>query len=245
MTYFSDEQLSAFLDSELPESEMEAIRNQLAIDDDLTNRIAQLASVDAIVSSTYHAIDEKPLPDSINQLLNSADTQTDKHKVVPISLWQRTKAAWQEHAPLATAAALLVGLTVGLTTQFSDSDESNQWSDIVSVLNQEISGQPITLVEGYQLVPRVSFVNTQNQWCRQFVLHTPKDTQHSIACHDSDGWQLEATLFDEPVRAGSYHTASSQAPINSLVDSMASGDFLTPEQEQDVIRSGWAQPSNH
>lgn len=243
MIHFSDEQLSAFLDSELPESEMEAIRDQLAVDDILTNRIAQLASVDAIVSSTYHAIDEKPLPDSVLKLLDSIDSQkpTPAASVTPLSAWQRIKSGLNNHAPLATAAALVIGLTIGLMSRINDVQDSDYWSTIAASLDNNISGTPITLAEGYTLLPRVSFSNANEQFCRQFVLNTPNNSQHSIACRSSDGWQLAATIYDKPIEAGSYQTASSDSAINKLVDTMAVGTFLNTEQEQKAIRSGWAQ----
>lgn len=237
----SDEKLSAFLDSELPEQEMAMIRDLLAADETIVGRIADMASVDAIVSSTYHQIDDVPLPQPVQQLLDSADTGSEvSTNVIRFPLWQRIKSGWHNHAPLATAAALIIGLSIGLTSRIADFDNPDQWAMIASALDQEISGQPITLAEGYILLPRVSFTNADEQFCRQFVLNTPNNSQHSIACHDSNGWQLNATLFDEPIQASSYQTASTNQPINNLVESMAVGTFLNAEQEQQAIRSGWA-----
>lgn len=237
----SDERLSAFLDSELPDKEMLMIRDLLASDETLAERIADMASVDAIVSSTYHQIDKVPLPQSIQQLLDSADTGSKAStNVLRFPVWQRMKSGWQNHAPLATAAALIIGLSIGLTSRMADFDNPAKWATIASALDQEVSGQPITLAQDYTLLPRVSFTNANEQFCRQFVLNTPNNSQHSIACHDSNGWQLTATLFNEPIQASSYQTASTNHPINSLVESMAVGTFLDTEQEQQAIRSGWA-----
>lgn len=242
----TDEKLSAFLDSELPEKQMQLIRDQLADNEDLAIRLAELANVDVIVSTTYHDIDDVPLPESIRKLVTENEPVSQaNNSVVDLSLWKRAKSAWQNHAPLATAAALLLGLTIGISMHFSGTGSSEQWSKIVSALNENVSGQSIAIAPGYEVMPRVSFNNANQQLCRQFVLQTPENTQHSIACHDGNSWQLEATLYDEPIEAGSYQTASSQQPINNLVESMAVGAFLNAEQEQQAIRSGWAQPLNH
>lgn len=242
----TDEKLSAFLDSELPEHEMKLIRDQLADDEDLVIRLAELACVDAIVSATYHDIDEVPLPESIQKLVSDNEHLLQANDtVVDLSLWRRAKSAWQAHAPLATAAALVLGLTIGLFTQLVGTNSSNYWPQITTALDDHVSGQSISLAEGYDLTARVSFMNSDQQLCRQFVLQTPENSQHSIACHDGNNWQLKATLIDEPLRAGSYQTASSQQPINSLVESMAAGAFLNADQEQEAIRSGWAHPLNH
>lgn len=242
----TDEKLSAFLDSELPEHEMQLIRDQLADNETLAIRLAELASVDAIVSATYHDIDDVPLPESIQNLVSVNENVSQVNAtVVDFSLWQRAKTAWQAHAPFATAAALVLGLTIGLFTQISGTHSTNHWPHVVTALNENVSGQPISLADGYQFIPRVSFINQDQQLCRQFVLQTPANTQHSIACHNGNSWQLAATLFDEPTKSGSYQTASSQQPINSLVETMAFGAFLNAEQEQEAIRSGWAHPLNH
>ena len=45
----SDEMLSAFLDAELSEEDMEAVRCALETDDDLVMRLAELAQVDHAV----------------------------------------------------------------------------------------------------------------------------------------------------------------------------------------------------
>lgn len=242
----TDEILSAFLDSELPEHEMQLIRDHIADNEALAIRLAELASVDAIISETYHDIDEVPLPESVRKMVSEYDNSSQSHEtVVDINLWRRVKTAWQSHTPLATAAALALGLTIGLFTQFAGTNSSNHWSQIVTALDRNMSGQSVMLDEGYELTPRVSFINQNQHLCRQFVLQTPDNTQNSIACHDGNSWQLQATLYDEPIKAGSYQTASSQQPINSLVESMASGAFLNAEQEQKAIDSGWAQPLNH
>jgi len=242
----TDEKLSAFLDSELPDHEMKLIRDQLTEDENLVIRLAELASVDAIVSATFHDIDDVPLPDSIQNLVsNNEQASQASSTVVDLNLWKRTKSAWQAHAPLATAAAMVLGLAIGLLTQVQDRHSFNYWPQIATALDDHVSGQSITLSEGYELTARVSFMSQDQQLCRQFLLRTPENSQHSIACHNGNNWQLEATLFDEPLSAGSYQTASSQHPINSLVESMATGSFLNAEQEQEAIRSGWAQPLNH
>ena len=65
----SDEVLSAFLDAELPEQQMEQIREALLEDDNLANRLADLAMVDEVIATKYDKINQQPLPAAINELL--------------------------------------------------------------------------------------------------------------------------------------------------------------------------------
>lgn len=248
--HISDEKLSAFLDSELPEKEMEMIRELLATDETLVNRIAEMASVDAIVSSTYHQIDEEPLPHSIQQLLDSADhspsgiaasvSAKSTSNVTSFPLWRRFGQAIQQHASYATAAALVIGMGVGYSLLGINSQGNPDWDAVAQVLNHTPSGDSITLNEQFIVTPRVSFTNTEGQFCRQFVMVDSSQQHNNIACHTPQGWQLHATVYTTPQADSSYQTATSDQTINAMVDAMANGPFLNREQEQEAITHDWS-----
>jgi len=61
----SDEMLSAFLDSALPEQQMEQIRQQLMHDEQLTERMADLAMIDTMVLQHYQQINQQPMPAAV------------------------------------------------------------------------------------------------------------------------------------------------------------------------------------
>jgi anti-sigma factor RsiW len=65
----TDETLSAFLDNELTDAEMEAVRDQIEKDPTLADRLAEMASVDAELQAHYGSIDDRPMPASITRML--------------------------------------------------------------------------------------------------------------------------------------------------------------------------------
>lgn len=93
----TDEKLSAFIDNELPADEMDAIRDQIVTDDSLVDRIAQLSFVDHAVSTTLHAIDDKPLPDSVSQLFETEQSSASTSNVVPFPAMRKVATVLRAH----------------------------------------------------------------------------------------------------------------------------------------------------
>ena len=75
----NDETLSAFLDSELSEHEMEQVRKALETDDELIMRLAELSEVDMRVKEHATSIDDAPLSDSLAKTVAKLDTATTKN----------------------------------------------------------------------------------------------------------------------------------------------------------------------
>lgn len=134
----SDEQLSAFLDQELTGPEMDAIREAIRFDASLADRLALLASADAMLRRHASAIDATPMPEAVLQLLqpasaaereehapaaadsNSSSNRADRshsNKVVQLSHWQKLRRQStrfvREHGALAAAVTLMIGFGAG------------------------------------------------------------------------------------------------------------------------------------
>ena len=75
----NDETLSAFLDSELSEHEMEQVRKALETDDELVMRLAELSEVDMLVKEHATSIDDAPLSDSLAKTVAKLDIATTKN----------------------------------------------------------------------------------------------------------------------------------------------------------------------
>jgi len=93
---FTDEQLSAFLDGELNQSEMEHIRKELVRDDNLAERLEEIAFTNSLIISKYEDIDSRPLPQAVvdllannshksNQLLTALKSFLTKLKIRPLA----------------------------------------------------------------------------------------------------------------------------------------------------------------
>ena len=122
----SDEQLSAFLDAELPEDEMEMIRQGISEDESLANRLAELAMVDEQVARHYARIDEHPMPAAVSRLLD----EDSKPATNVIAFPARKKLpGFQRYAAVAACAAVLMGIGVvqWLPTDQAAREKLRQW----------------------------------------------------------------------------------------------------------------------
>ncbi|WP_051687276.1 hypothetical protein [Microbulbifer sp. HZ11] len=245
----TDKQLSAFLDGELPEPQMDEIRALLLEHESLADRLAQLAAVDQTVRQTYSAIDQRPMPDGITSLLEKE--RAGSAQVIAFPLWRRAQRQvhqqLQRHAGMAAAIALAIGLGAGWLLPTTDNNEG-QWQTVAAGLEQAPSGASLTLPDGRAITPRLTFRNQQGDYCRQFQLREANGGSENIACRNDGGqWQLAASVQLDAVQApGSYQTATGGSLLDSALDAMAA-ETLAPAQEQKIIGKGWnktgAEPS--
>nr|WP_297403976.1 hypothetical protein [uncultured Marinobacter sp.] len=245
----TDETLSAFLDAELPEPEMQAVRARVQVDPALADRLAALAAVDDQLAGYYSAIDSRPLPDSVARLLSDAQT-TDigaSGKVVNIRrAWHGMQRGLRTHAGLAVAAMLVMALGVA---QLFTGAPGEQWQTVARALETSPSGIPVDLADGRTLTPRLTFRNQTGDYCRQFRVQGSMDrgqASENIACRSAEaGWERVARveLAPEAVSpATGYQTASGGSVLDDTLDRMISGDIIAPQREQQLIAEGWVNP---
>ncbi|WP_077340297.1 anti-sigma factor family protein [Pseudocolwellia agarivorans] len=257
---FSDETLSAFLDAELPEQQMERIRAALLEDDNLANRLADLAMVDEVIANEYDKINQQPLPAAINELLaaipedsapvesiKAAEQFTDKTQTANkanhtnnesnvVSLWQRTKKSTNKPFAIAASVAVAAGL---FATVFTQSNTGNSWQEVVQILEQQTSGNEQVLANGQTIKTQLTFTNQQGDFCRQYDINNEQDVEHNIACRVNQQWELNLTVIEQKHITQNYQTATSTSLLREQIDSMAVGDFLDKQQEQQVINNRW------
>ncbi|WP_426358097.1 anti-sigma factor family protein [Pseudocolwellia sp. HL-MZ19] len=219
----SDEVLSAFLDAELPEQQMEQIREALLEDDNLANRLADLAMVDEVIATKYDEINQQPLPAAINELLaaipeekasvtaiqaaenfseNTASqpdlntTHSSESKSNVVSLWQRTKNSTNKPFALAASIAVAAGLFATIFSQTNNLSGDN-WQEVAQILEQKTSGNEQTLANGKTIKTQLTFNNQQGNFCRQYDVSSEKDIERNIACRVNQEWELALTVIEQ------------------------------------------------
>jgi hypothetical protein len=219
----SDEVLSAFLDAELPEQQMEQIREALLEDDNLANRLADLAMVDEVIATKYDEINQQPLPAAINELLaaipeekasvtaiqaaeNFSDnttsqpdlntTHSSESKSNVVSLWQRTKNSTNKPFALAASIAVAAGLFATIFSQTNNLSGDN-WQEVAQILEQKTSGNEQTLANGKTIKTQLTFNNQQGNFCRQYDVSSEKDIERNIACRVNQEWELALTIVEQ------------------------------------------------
>lgn len=219
----SDEVLSAFLDAELPEQQMEQIREALLEDDNLANRLADLAMVDEVIATKYDEINQQPLPAAINELLaaipeekasvtaiQAAENFSDNTTSQPdlntthssesesnvVSLWQRTKNSTNKPFALAASIAVAAGLFATIFSQTNNLSGDN-WQEVAQILEQKTSGNEQTLANGKTIKTQLTFNNQQGNFCRQYDVSSEKDIERNIACRVNQEWELALTIVEQ------------------------------------------------
>lgn len=239
----TDETLSAFLDSELSDAEMEAVRDKLEADPSLTDRLAELASVDATLQAHYGSIDDRPMPESVTRMLedpSSGDTAPEQDNVVRFPWWRTIRG----QAGKAVAAAVIAG--VALMQWFGmPSNGDPAWQEVAQVLENQPSGQMHQLdsqsASGANLTPRLTFQTQDGQWCRQFRLNTETAASEQIACRGETGeWEQVARAEAGPAAsADAYQTASGGSALDPTLERMMSGAPVGPEEERELLVQQW------
>ncbi|GHG67536.1 hypothetical protein GCM10010919_16290 [Alishewanella longhuensis] len=227
----SDEMLSAFLDAALAEHEMEQIRQQLLEDEQLTQRLADLALVDSLVAQHYQHIDQKPMPISVMQLLNDNDSSN----VVTFPWWRRVQQQFQQHAAAVACIAVFAGYGLAQLNDKPQTTIATLNQDVMQLLNSAQSGNTYATA-AQQLIPQLSFVNQQGDFCRHYTLRTSNLQSENIACRKQGEWLIEASLLTSlNPDAGQYQTASGGHPLDSILDLLMAGPALSLEAEQEYL----------
>lgn len=226
----TDETLSAFLDNELPEAEMQTVRDALVADDELSARLAELAAADDMYRRHAAMINDRPMPPEVLAMLDD--------KVVELSAWRRlrskTRTVLSEYASLAAGIALVVGFAGG---QFIGTPEAGNGPDasLATALSQTPSGQAVMLSDGRQLTSNFSFLDQQQRLCRQFVVSSEQQSSSNIACREGSNWQLQASVYNHNIPDANYQPASRNDWIDQLLDELMSGQPMSLEQEKAAL----------
>ena len=235
----SDEMLSAFLDAQLTDAEMDTVRQHLLVDEQLAERLADLAMVDSLVQQHYAQIDQRPMPEAILQLLDDAETTppaeaTNNAKVIPFPLWRRAQQQLQRHAAAVACIALFAGYGASQLSGPAQPVLAGLSTDVVQLLDSAASGQRYPLAD-QQLTPRLSFINQQGDFCRQYSRQSQTELSENIACRRNGQWRQQASVNIElpgTVNDGQYQTASGGSILDNILDNMMAGAPLNAAAEQ-------------
>ncbi len=253
----TDEQLSAYIDGELAASDMELIRRMLEDNDALSARLARLKRMDQIITAAYGSITDEPIPDPVLSLLAPATNapKSDLHSdnIFPLPNGRTLHIPKQWHAPLAAAAALAVGVSIGL--QLSPNIHPNRTAPMIAgiidkssplhaALETAPSAQPFMLGtdKGGAITPVLTFKSTDGRFCREFNLRSSTGGQRALACRLDGTWVVQFAAATNSKAAGAvYSTASSDvaAQFNELIDVLIDDAPLDADEEAAIIEKQW------
>lgn len=178
MTQMTDEQLSAYLDNELPAEDMQRIRTLLQQSDELQQRLVRLQLADQAARQFFARLDNEPLPANLEQLITGHQPQDTSVVRLPA----RRAPRWG----IAASVLLISGLYW-------------HWHSPASQLSTAESQALLTLSSGSvqildkqtRLELRWSELTPAGDFCRHYVVHTPQNSVPQTACWQDNRWQRQ------------------------------------------------------
>ena len=240
---FSDETVMAYADGELDAATRAAIESALAADPELARRIAQHRELRQRLRSTFDPVLEEPVPERLVAAARGRPGET-RGAVVPLRRGAATRGLRFQWGAL--AASLIVGLLLGpwlmRVIEPAPVVTSNgallAHGRLARALSEQLAGnQPATAA----VQIGVSFRARSGAYCRTFALHE-QNALAGVACHEPNGWRVEALAASESSAAGSgYREAATALPpaVAGTVDALIAGEPLDAQSEAAARASGW------
>ena len=254
MQTYTDEELVAYADDELPANQAQAISVAAQNDPALARRIAPFVESRRILQEVFSKQLREPIPQRLLDVLGgTGDTSA---KVVPLRRPVLPSRGWVPMA-LAASLALAVGLTTGDWFGQRRADSGIELAGLPPdpaavnlALETLASGSPLTgeaQSVRYEVMPLASLRTETGAWCREFesTVFEVSTTQRvrGLACRETGGrWQTEM-LARLPVEVGTspasggYQTAAGDDV--DLSATLGTARRLTPAEEQEQIQHRW------
>ncbi len=244
---FDDEELSAWIDGELPLEEQRALTTAINADPELRRRIEALRQADARVRALAAQADARPLPEGVTALLQIRASRSSAPSTSP-----PRRRNWLANWPTAIAAtlALFAGYGAGVSIKTKSTAEGAILaagvvagaSELFAALETSPSGRAISAGADAVLTPVYSFQAVDGRHCRKVRLDAAENAAVGLACRDADGWvmRLAAAVPGRVVAGQTYSPASAEAEIvDEAIDGLIDGDPLGAAAEADLIAKGW------
>lgn len=244
-----DEELTAWIDGELPPERAAEIAAAVAADPALAARAETHRALKARLAATYDPVAAEPAPDPLVELIRSGGEPRREAEVVVFRRPEPAKPAPKAPAaaprwavPAAIAAMLLVGFFVFGPPRFGPAPllESRDGALVASpVLAGALDRQTAADAGASPVLVGLSFATAEGQYCRTFQ---GRDAALAgLACKENGRWAVRVVERADPAGRGEMRTAASGTPVAvaAAVDALMAGDPLDAAGETRARERGW------
>lgn len=242
---WEDTHIHAFVDGELEAQLAARLEADSRADAALAARIARQQQVRRLLRAQFDPVLEETVPP---QLRDAMAGSLPRAEVIPLAA-RRERAsakrlAWSPREWGAIAATLLLGTLLGATLSGTSNHLPVETArgqlvargDLDAALSTQLSGAAADAAIRVGL----SFRANDGALCRTFGL---RDGSNGLACRRDDRWAVPLLEGSgtAPVQGGDYRPAGSalSPALLATIDALGAGEALTPEQEQQQVRTGW------
>jgi hypothetical protein len=255
----TNEVLSAYIDGELAPEEMARVRDAVAGDELLAARLRHFRRVDRLLTEFSLGIDAEPLPPAVLALLAPPRVDTDagaSNEVGAAELpFARRPRRWVAGV-LALAASLVLAVAIGLQLDARRGVETGfdglvrtgsvaPSSPLYHALEDVPSDEAYAAASdaGVEITPVLSFVSTQQEYCREFRVDADARAARGVACRRNDRWETLKVVAAEARIGGTAHyataTAETDEDFDTFVDGLVADAPLGADAEARALRNRW------
>lgn len=252
-TTMDKERLAAFADGELSPEDAAAVVIHLVDHPDDQAYVDEIMAANIALARAFHAPMEQGVPDRFASLIlpdGPDELVQTASNVVPFR-GRIGKGAWSAgifSAGMAVAAALATVVVLPLGDAGLSVGPVAGGSVLHDILTSARSGVAVRLGDAGKMTVLAS-LPAEEGFCREFeVISTqPAQIQLGLACQEGIRWTVDVLLaeaYTSPSETtGSYRPASGDqaSAMDRWLDRRGAGVALTPEEEDALLASGWAQ----
>jgi anti-sigma factor RsiW len=245
------EQLSQYVDGELPAAERTHLERRLAGEPELAGQLQAMRNLNTTLRSVM--LDRSVVPDDILESIaresaaeQPGGRQATTAKVLafpaPAPAAAPTRARYW---PVAAAASVLAAVAVVLMSNGPAQQSGLPGNDriVSTALDSLPSGDSWTeLNDGRELRPVLTFAHRDGTWCREFLLRGGEQDVRAVACREAERWVTQAAGYESYLDSTNAYRpagASDSAPVSVFISENATGIALGRDEESTLIREGW------
>lgn len=237
----TDEQLTGFLDGELPPEDMARIKKAVENDIELQIRQEEFLRADVLWQDAVSATQTGDVPQAVLDMLKEDD-------VTPVNDNDNLRR-WR--LPVAASLAFAIGLTVPsfLNSEGTGFDgtvlagQIQQGNPVYAMLEGTPSAQSVKLGgnEAVTAKPVLTFATSDGSYCREFIISTMSSATRNVACRSDKSWDVLMTSRTRPISESEYQTVSAETDqaIDSLIDNIIDGIPLEKHAEKSLLDTSW------
>ncbi|MEQ1781438.1 MAG: hypothetical protein ABMA14_08765 [Hyphomonadaceae bacterium] len=248
---WTDEQLSAFLDGELPPAETDALARDMESDPQLAARAESLGAANTAFIASAAQIDAMPISTALKAAMEAPPAVSTPTGKILAFRPRSVRAFLVEHR--AIAASLLCAVAVGgIASTLAPKPTADPFAPgrdgvilasapLYQVLESGRTGETKPIADGATATPQLTFASADGQFCRQFNVVTGDGSSAAIACREDAGWRTQVIAFGLPKSSPDYQTASAgRSPVlEAFLDARMSGAPMDAAAEDQLLKSRW------
>lgn len=236
---WSDEQLYAYVDGELPPTDATRLAQHLTHDPVLAVRVNRQRMLREQLARSFDAVLNEPVPQRLLDALDGRSSGATPIGAARGKPGARPAPLWWGAAAATVLLAAMLGWLLPRTPDGPFVQREGAWlaaGALDSALSQRLAAD-----DAGAAGVRVAFSvrNEDGRYCRVFSLDAGLD---GLACRDARGWLIEATgrpgAESDPDQYRQAGSSLSPSVLGALA-SQQTGDALTAEEESRARDGGW------